>query len=122
MTVRGTMGNAESLLLSWHEAKLFIEHFLAFSPDALHVIASVFVLLFAGLIVRKPVVSWWPWIIVFLATLLNEFVDLWIEQWPSLAMQYGESAKDVALTMLLPTVLLVSGRKLPRLYGMPASG
>lgn len=31
-------------------------------------------------------------------------------------MQYGESARDVVLTMLLPTLLLVAVRALPRLF------
>lgn len=109
-------GRIEALLWSWHEAKLFLEHSVTFSPDALHVIASVVVLLLVGLLLRKPVTSWWPWIVVLVSTLINEFVDLWVEEWPDPGMQYGEGAKDLLLTMFLPTLLLVTSRKFPRLY------
>lgn len=109
-------GRTEALLWSWHEAKLFLEHSVTFSSDALHVIASVVVLLLVGLLLRKPVTSWWPWIVVLVSTLINEFVDLWVEEWPEPGMQYGEGAKDLLLTMFLPTLLLVTSRKFPRLY------
>ena len=49
-------------------------------------------------------------------TLLNECVDLWVEQWPDKAMQYGESAKDILLTMTLPTVLMFAVRLRPNLF------
>jgi hypothetical protein len=39
-----------------------------------------------------------------------------MEQWPDLAVQYGESAKDILLTMTLPTVLLVMARAWPQLF------
>jgi hypothetical protein len=42
---------------------------------------------------------------------------LWIEQWPDLSMQYGESVKDLLLTMALPTLLLVAARLRPQLFG-----
>lgn len=109
-------GRIEALLWSWREAKLFLEHSVTFSSDALHVIASVVVLLLVGLLLRKPVTSWWPWIVVLVSTLINEFVDLWVEEWPDPGMQYGEGAKDLLLTMFLPTLLLVTSRKFPRLY------
>jgi hypothetical protein len=47
----------------------------------------------------------------------NEAVDLWIERWPDPGMQYGETAKDVFLTMVLPTVLLACARARPQLFG-----
>jgi hypothetical protein len=35
-------------------------------------------------------------------------------------MQYGESLKDVLLTMLLPTLLLITTRRFPWLYDTPS--
>lgn len=116
MDVSVIASRVETLLWSWHETKLFLEHSVAFSSDALHVTASVAVLLLAGLLLRKPVSSWLPWIVVFLATLLNEFIDLWVEEWPNPGMQYGESVKDLVLTMFLPTLLMITSRRFPRLY------
>lgn len=116
MDTTAIAGRIETLLWSWHETKLFLEHSVAFSSDALQVIASVVVLFLVGLVLRKPVTSWWPWTVVLGSTLINEVIDLWVEEWPDPGMQYGESAKDLMLTMFLPTLLLITSRKFPRLY------
>lgn len=100
----------------WHQGKIFFEHSVSFSQDALHVVAGVLVLLAAGLLLRKPISSWWSWLTVLVFTHINEFIDLSVEKWPVPAMQYGEGFKDVLLTMFLPTVLMIYARLLPSLY------
>ena len=50
------------------------------------------------------------------AILWNEAVDLWVERWPDPGMQYGEGAKDVLLTMALPTILIWAARWRPDLF------
>jgi hypothetical protein len=106
----------ERLMLSWHGGKVFIEHSLSISHDSLHVIVGVELLLGFAMLQRRPITSLRPWLWVLAVILWNEAVDLWIEQWPQPAMQYGESAKDLLLTMLLPTVLLVAARLRPQLF------
>lgn len=101
---------------TWHEAKLAIERTVELSQDSLHVIASVLVQLFAAHLLQKPLSSWWPWFVVLVAASSNEAVDLWIEQWPEPAVQYGEGAWDMVLTMALPSVLLFTIRNCPALY------
>lgn len=101
----------------WYEAKLFVEHALAISHDALHVVAGVLIQLVAALVLRRPMASWVPWSAVLAFALINEAVDLWVERWPSPGMQFGEGAKDVLLTVLLPTVLLLTTRRRPALFG-----
>ena len=103
-------------MTSWYQAKLFIEHSVAVSNDALHVIVGVLVQLAACLLLRRPVSSLPPWLVLLAATVWNEAVDLWTERWPEPGMQYGEGAKDLALTMLLPTVLLLVTRLRPQLF------
>ena len=99
----------------WNDAKTFIEHTIGFSHDALHVMVGVCLqLLFAGLL-RRSARSVWPWLMVLGLELANEWVDLHVEVWPQHAMQWGESAKDVLLTMALPTLLLIVARCWPRL-------
>lgn len=105
---------AETLMWSWHKWKLFFEHSVSFSQDAVHVIAGVIILIAVALLLRKPLSSWWPWLAALLFTCINEFIDLWVERWPEPAMQYGEALKDLMLTMFLPTALLLSARLLPR--------
>lgn len=101
---------------SWHEGKLFIEHSLTISHDTLHMIVGMLVWLGLALLLRRPVSSWKPWLWTFALILWNETVDLWVEQWPDPGMQYGESAKDLLLTMIVPTVLLFAIRLRPGLF------
>ena len=48
--------------------------------------------------------------------MLNEATDLWVERWPDPAMQYGESTKDVLLTLALPALLMAVARLRPGLF------
>lgn len=101
---------------SWHQGKLFIEHALAISHDSLHLIVGVLTWLTTSLVTRKPLTGWVPWSWTLAFILWNETVDLWNEQWPDPGMQYGEAAKDLALTMLLPTILMFAARARPDLF------
>lgn len=103
-------------MTTWFRTKMFIEHASSITSDAMHVIAGVLIQLLLALITRSSISRWVPWFIVLALCLMNEFVDLWVEQWPNLAMQYGESAKDVLLTMTLPTVLMLSARLRPQIF------
>jgi len=101
---------------TWHQGKLFIEHLLAIDHDALHVIVGVLLWLVVGLLLRRPLSSWWSWLWVLAAIAWNEAVDLWVEQWPDPGQQYGEGAKDLILTMLLPAVMTIAVRRRPDLF------
>jgi hypothetical protein len=101
---------------SWHEGKLFIEHAIAISHDSLHVIVGVLVWMLAGFLTRRPLSSIHPWLWLLAIIGWNETVDLWVEQWPDPGMQYGESAKDLILTMFLPTVLMLAIRFRPGMF------
>ena len=103
-------------MASWHQGKLFIEHTVAIDHDALHVIVGVLVWLVVGAVTRRSLASFRPWLWVLAVIAWNETVDLWIEQWPDPGMQYGEGAKDLILTMLLPTVLMLAIRSAPGLF------
>ena len=116
MTTRFSLsGLLDRVATDWSQTKTFIEHMIGFSHDALHVMVGVCLqLLFAGLL-RRSARSVWPWLMVLGLELANEWVDLHVEVWPQHAMQWGESAKDVLLTMALPTLLLIVARCRPRL-------
>jgi hypothetical protein len=101
---------------SWHQGKLFLEHAVQVSHDTLHLIVGVLIWLVAALLTRRPVTSWIPWLWVLAFILWNEAADLWNEHWPDAGQQYGEGAKDVALTMLVPTVLMFAARARPDLF------
>jgi hypothetical protein len=108
-------------MTSWHEGKLFVEHTVAINHDALHIIIGVLVWLGIALVMRRSVSTKFPWLWLLALILWNETVDLWTEQWPDAGMQYGEGAKDVLLTMFVPTVLMFAARLRPALFAASAS-
>ena len=116
MTTRLSISDLlDRVATDWSQTKTFFEHMIGFSHDALHVMVGVCLqLLFAGLL-RRSARSAWPWLMVLGLELANEWIDLHVEVWPEHAQQWGESAKDVLLTMALPTLLLIVARCWPRL-------
>jgi len=105
-----------SAMSSWYQGKLFVEHSLAISHDSLHVLVGVLLWVALGLLLRRPLTSWRPWLWLLADILWNETVDLWVERWPDPGMQYGEGAKDLLLTMIIPTVLMWAARARPDLF------
>jgi hypothetical protein len=101
---------------SWYETKMFIERSVGFSSDSIHVLVGAICPLVVALILRTSVRAWTPWLVTFALIIVNEAVDLTWEHWPHPAMQYGESAKDFLLTMVLPTILLLTARFAPGIY------
>jgi len=108
-------GVIDRLSFHWYVLKTFLEHSLAFSDDVLHTLAGVLLQLLFAAMLRSTIAKCWPWTIVFVLELANEASDLRFERWPDLAMQLGEGAKDVILTMALPTLLLIVARRFPKL-------
>ena len=112
----GLWGSVVAIMTSWHEGKLFIEHSVSVSHDSLHVIIGVLIWLAFALLLRRPVTSWKPWFWLLAIILWNETVDLWMEQWPDPGQQYGEGAKDVIVTMLVPSLIMFVARARPELF------
>ena len=105
-----------SLVWDWKQTKDFVEKSVTISSDSLHVLGGVVVMLGAALLLRKPLSSLLPWLVVLALICINEAIDLQYPQWKVPAMDLGESAKDLMLTMALPTMMLVFARLFPRLW------
>ena len=101
--------------LDWYQTKLFLQHSAGFSMDALHVIAGVLLQMLVAALFRTTLARPFPLIVVFLLELANEANDLRVEQWPQPGMQYGEGAKDLVITMILPVVIYLVARHRPKL-------
>lgn len=101
----------------WHAGKLSIEDSVSISHGSLHILFGFLLWLGIALLSRRPVTSWLPWAGTFIFILWNEAADVWTEQWPVHRVLYGETARDLALTMLIPTVLLFAARMRPQLFG-----
>jgi hypothetical protein len=101
--------------LGWYQVKLFIEHASGISMDALHILVGFAIFLLAALVLKRSVANALPWAATLLLEIGNEAYDFHVELWPDPGSQLGEAAKDVLLTMALPTLLLIVARWLPRL-------
>lgn len=97
-------------------AKMFLERSLAFHNDALHVMAGLGLALVFAALLRRSLADWLPWLLVLGIELVNEANDYFFEIWANeVPQQLGEMAKDIALTIALPTLLLVVARQWPHL-------
>lgn len=103
----------------WYATKTVAEHALGFSNDALHVLVGVVLQLALARLMTVSIGQMTPWLGVLALELLNEWSDLSFEIWPDPAMQWGESVKDVLLTMALPSILLIVSRRWPDLLRRP---
>jgi hypothetical protein len=97
-------------MTGWYQLKLFVEHASGVSMDALHVLVGFGLFLLAARLLRRPLGSFLPWSALLLIELANEGYDLGVELWPTLASQLGEGAKDILLTMALPSLVLAIAR------------
>lgn len=103
----------------WHQGKLFVERSLAVEHDALHVIVGMISWIVIALVLRRSLASWQPLAWLFVLVTWNEAVDLWVERWPDTGKQYGEGAKDLILTVVLPALLMLVIRRRPGLFRAP---
>jgi hypothetical protein len=109
------------LALDWYQVKLFVQHASGMSMDALHVVAGVFLLFAIAFILRTSVARRPPLLVVLLVALINEASDFGVELWPQMAMQAGEAAKDVILTMIVPVLIFFVARHRPKLFAYKSS-
>lgn len=101
----------------WGAFKAFVDP-LGISNDLFHVIAGPAIQLVAALVLHQSVQRIAPWLVPLVLELLNEWHDLVSEVWPVRNMQYGEGLKDILLTMMLPTVILLATRHYPHWFRM----
>ena len=107
---------------SWHESKLFIEHLFAISHDTLHLLAGLALWLALVAFIRRPINAWLPLIGTAAIATLNEAVDLWVELWPSMGHQLGEGARDILVTISIPTLLFAAARLRPSMFALNRRG
>ena len=108
--------------MDWYGVKEWLEYWSGLDMDSLHVHAGVLGQLGAALVLRRPIRSVVPWLLVLAAALANEAYDFQYEIWPDRSAQLDGGIRDIWNTMLLPTVLLLLARFYPRVFvGKPAA-
>lgn len=100
----------------WYQAKLFFQHASGVSMDALHVMAGATLHLIIAFVFRSSVARPFPLLALLILELVNEASDLRVDLWPLPGMQFGELAKDVVLTMFVPTLLFMVARYRSQLF------
>ena len=101
------------VMTGWSHAKDAIEAAVPIDNRMLHVIVGYALYALVLRLLPSPRAPLTAWLVVLVAIVANEFVDLWFEQWPDPAQQYGESLRNLVWTMALPSVALFLARPLP---------
>lgn len=104
-------------LAQWTAWKRVLVDIVDIDRDALHILAGVALQLVVAVLTRRKLGDWLPWLCVVALALAIEAADVRAEYWHSLALQLGESIHDVAVTMIVPTALLILSRRWPHLAG-----
>jgi len=105
--------------VDWNEFKNAAAHTLV-AKDALHIYAGFAVQVLAAALLRRPLSSWLPWACVLLAELLNESLDIYFSNEPSIQQwQWLGARHDILNTMALPTALLLLCRYANGLFYKP---
>jgi hypothetical protein len=103
--------------MDWHHVKDWLEHAVGLDMDALHVHAGVMLQLAAAIVLRRPLRSPWPWLVVLGAECANEIYDYTYEVWPGAErqIQLAEGIRDLWNTMVIPSLILILARYWPSL-------
>ena len=102
--------------MDWHQIKDAIEQTSGLDMDSLHVHAGVLGQIAAAVVLRRPLRSLLPWLLVLAAVIANEVYDYRYEIWPNRDDQFEGGLRDAWNTMLLPTIILLAARLYPRLF------
>lgn len=107
--------------MDWFQFKQMLSIASGLNMDALHVHAGLLCQIVAALLMRRRLSSPWPWLVVLALVVANEYYDYRYEIWPDRAMQRAEGIRDAWNTLLLPTLILLLVRFVPRLFVAPGA-
>lgn len=91
-------------------AKLAIVAATGLPKDTLHVYVGLAVFILAALLLRRPVRSFVPWLVVFLVAALGEVVDMNDDLATFGHWRVSASIHDIINTLFWPSVLLLLAR------------
>lgn len=96
--------------------KMWLEQTSGLDRDALHIYCAVAIQFGLAIFLRRGVASFWPWVAVLLAVLLNEYIDFQGVGTDAHQIERFRQASfhDIWNTMLLPTMLLIIARYWPK--------
>lgn len=89
--------------------KTALSELLHLSKDALHIHIGIALFVVAALVFRRSFASWLPWFVLLGFELLNEAFDS-LHSSRGFGLNLAGSLKDIANTMLWPTVIVLALR------------
>lgn len=95
------------MVLDWETAKTWLSSEFHLSHAALHIHLGLAIYLLTSLLLRRPLGSIVPWLVVAMLELANEasdFMRYYVSAWPWTATN---TIEDVVNTLFWPTVLAV---------------
>lgn len=98
------------IVLAWEAAKVWLTETLPFSHDDYHLVLGVLMTLGLGWVLRRPLGSWLPLLIVLALELTNEALDFTRYYVDSYPWGPGPMLSDIALTMLPPLAIVLAAR------------
>lgn len=95
---------------------MWLESTTGLERDALHIYCALVIQFSLSLFFRRGLGSPWPWIIVLVVAVTNEYLDYQRvgESEASILFFKEEAFRDMWNTMLIPTVLMLIARFWPR--------
>jgi hypothetical protein len=102
------------------QAKTWLVENLHLAKDALHIYVALALVLGSCLAFGWKVRQWRPWLLVLVAALAGEVIDIRYSWRIGDPVDYWNNWKDVWNTMVLPTVLLLAARFTP-VFERPAA-
>lgn len=90
--------------------KLAIISTTGLSKDALHIYVGLAIFLVAAIVLRKPLRSVVPWLLVLAVVVAGELVDMRDDILSLGYWRWGASVHDILNTLFWPTVLLLLAR------------
>jgi hypothetical protein len=99
---------------NWTFDKIEIGRLTGLADDTLHTHAGLLVITLAALILRRPPWDWRCWLAALAVELLNETWDLFQPFYPTDEGNIPASLHDLWVTMLWPTIILLTYPRLAR--------
>lgn len=94
----------------YNALKTDLTGFLGLTKDALHIHIGLAIFLGLLLLLKRSPASLLPWFGLLGLELINEFMDLFHRHAGAFSFELGDSLKDIANTMLWPTIVLICFR------------
>ena len=91
---------------AWSSTKDRIEAVVPIDNVLLHIAVGMIIYWIGARIMKGPRATLAAWLLVLVAALANELVDLMVERWPNLREQLWQGTADIFWTLALPSVAL----------------